>query len=52
MSDAATRRRIRAQASAVDADVMAFLLDEAVQPGRSGGFTQEATRRLRVRSLR
>jgi NFU1 iron-sulfur cluster scaffold homolog, mitochondrial len=38
MSDAATRRRIRAQASAVDADVMAFLLDEAVQPGRSGGF--------------
>ena len=38
MSEAATRRRIRAQASAGDGNVMAFVLDDAVQPGRSERF--------------
>lgn len=38
MSEAAPRRRIRAEASAVDPDVMAFVLDAPVQPGRSGQF--------------
>ncbi|PKP67409.1 MAG: hypothetical protein CVT86_01790 [Alphaproteobacteria bacterium HGW-Alphaproteobacteria-8] len=38
MSDAAARRRIRAQASAGDANVMAFVLEAPVQPGRSGRF--------------
>jgi len=31
-------RRIRAQASAGDASVMGFVLDDAIQPGRSGRF--------------
>jgi len=35
MSEAATSRRIRAQASASDASVMAFVLDAPVQPGRA-----------------
>ena len=38
MSDAPTRRRIRAQASATDTDVMGFVLDAPVQPGRSARF--------------
>ena len=38
MSDAATRRRIRAQGSAGDANVMGFVLDSAVHPGRSARF--------------
>jgi Fe-S cluster biogenesis protein NfuA len=38
MSDAPTRRRIRAQASATDADVMGFVLDAPVQPGRAARF--------------
>lgn len=38
MSDASTRRRIRAQGSANDADVMGFVLDAPVQPGRSARF--------------
>jgi Fe-S cluster biogenesis protein NfuA len=38
MSDAPTRRRIRAQASATDAHVMGFVLDAPVQPGRSARF--------------
>ncbi len=37
MSDA-PRRRIRAQGSAGDPDVMCFVLDAAVQPGRSARF--------------
>ena len=37
MSDT-PRRRIRAQASAGDADVMGFVLDAPVQPGRSARF--------------
>ncbi len=41
MSETATRRRIRAQASAGDANVMAFVLDAPVQPGRSGRFDAE-----------
>jgi Fe-S cluster biogenesis protein NfuA len=36
MSEAVTRRRIRAQASAGDPNAMAFRLDAPVQPGRSG----------------
>lgn len=35
MSDTQTRRRIRAQASANDADVMGFVLDAELQPGAS-----------------
>ncbi|MCC6008519.1 MAG: NifU family protein [Rhodobacteraceae bacterium] len=38
MSDSATRRRIRVQASAGDENVMGFILDEAVQPGRSARY--------------
>jgi Fe-S cluster biogenesis protein NfuA len=38
MSETALRRRIRAQASAGDLNVMAFVLDAPVQPGRSGHF--------------
>ncbi|MGM0740844.1 MAG: DUF6522 family protein [Pseudomonadota bacterium] len=41
MSDTATRRRIRAQASASDPDVMGFVLDTPVQQGASVRF--EAT---------
>lgn len=43
MSEAASRRRIRAQASANDANVMGFLLDAPVQPGRSGRFNATDT---------
>jgi Fe-S cluster biogenesis protein NfuA len=38
MSDATPRRRIRAQGSARDPDVMGFVLDAAVQDGRSARF--------------
>lgn len=38
MSDATTRRRIQAQASANDDSVMGFVLDAAVQSGRSVRF--------------
>ncbi len=38
MSEAALRRRIRAQASTGDANVMAFVLETPVQAGRSGSF--------------
>jgi Fe-S cluster biogenesis protein NfuA len=38
MSEAPARRRIRAQASAGDASVMAFVLDAPVQPGGSARF--------------
>jgi len=38
MSEAQARRRIRAQGSAGDADVMGFVLDAPVQPGRSARF--------------
>lgn len=38
MSDAAARRRIRAQGSAGDPSVMGFVLDAAIQPGRSARF--------------
>ncbi|PWK61425.1 DUF6522 family protein [Roseicyclus mahoneyensis] len=38
MSDAAAGRRIRAQGSAGDADVMGFVLDAPVQAGRSARF--------------
>jgi Fe-S cluster biogenesis protein NfuA len=38
MSEAATQRRIRAQASASDARVMGFVLDAEVQPGRAARF--------------
>ena len=38
MSDAPTRRRIRAQASATDAHVMGFVLDAPVQSGRPARF--------------
>jgi len=40
MSDAPTRRRIRAQGSATDAHVMGFVLDAPVQPGRSARFEE------------
>ena len=36
MSEAKTKRRIRAQASAGDPNAMAFILDAPIQPGRSG----------------
>lgn len=36
MSEAVTRRRIRAEASASDRNAMTFRLDAPVQPGRSG----------------
>ncbi len=42
MSEAATRLRIRAQASAGDADVMAFVLDAPVQPGRSASLDADS----------
>ena len=38
MSDAPTRRRIRAQASATDADVAGFVLDAPVQAGDGARF--------------
>lgn len=38
MSDTPAHRRIRAQASASDPQVMGFVLDAPVQPGRSGRF--------------
>lgn len=38
MSELATRRRIRAQASTIDASVMGFVLDEALRSGLSGRF--------------
>ena len=38
MSDTPTRRRIRAQGSTSDANVMGFVLDAPVQPGRSARF--------------
>lgn len=38
MSETTARRRIRAQASAGDANVMAFVLEAPVQPGRGGRF--------------
>jgi Fe-S cluster biogenesis protein NfuA len=38
MSDTATRRRIRAQSSAKDADVMGFILDAPIQGGASVRF--------------
>ena len=38
MSEAQARRRIRAQGSAGDADVMGFVLDAPVQSGRSARF--------------
>ncbi len=38
MSEAATQRRIRAQASARDAQVMGFVLDNEVQTGRTARF--------------
>ncbi|WP_084864047.1 DUF6522 family protein [Salibaculum halophilum] len=38
MSEAATQRRIRAQASSRDAHVMSFVLDAEVQPGRAARF--------------
>lgn len=41
MSDTATRRRIRAQASASDPDIMGFVLDAPIQEGSSVRF--EAT---------
>jgi Fe-S cluster biogenesis protein NfuA len=41
MSETALRRRIRAQASAGDETVMAFVLDAPVQDGRSGRFGPE-----------
>jgi Fe-S cluster biogenesis protein NfuA len=41
MSETALRRRIRAQASAGDETVMAFVLDAPVQAGRSGRFGAE-----------
>lgn len=40
MSDTATRRRIRAQASPRDPAAMRFILDAPVQPGRSAGFDE------------
>ena len=38
MSETAARRRIRAQASTGDANVMTFVLDAPVQPGQAGRF--------------
>lgn len=38
MSDSATQRRIRAQSSPSDGDVMGFVLDTPVQAGRSARF--------------
>lgn len=38
MSDAPARRRIQAQSSASDHDVMGFVLDAPVQPGRTARF--------------
>jgi Fe-S cluster biogenesis protein NfuA len=38
MSDTATRRRIRAQSSASDPDVMGFILDAPIQGGASARF--------------
>ncbi|MFP7674892.1 DUF6522 family protein [Marivita sp. S0852] len=40
MSDTTTRRRIRAQASVRDANVMGFTLDTDVQPGRTARFDE------------
>jgi Fe-S cluster biogenesis protein NfuA len=38
MSETAPKRRIRAQASARDPDVMGFVLDDAIAPGRTARF--------------
>ncbi len=40
MSDTPPRRRIQAQASASDANVMGFVLEQPVQPGRSARYDQ------------